>query len=67
VSAATRLSDKKGYALLKEDMTFESPSAAAAIAAGMSINGLIVWRRSGDRKTFKECVNEELSKQARAA
>jgi hypothetical protein len=67
VSTLTRPSDKKGYALLKEDMTFDSPSAAAAIAAGMSINGLIVWRRNGDRKTFKECVNEELSKQTKAA
>lgn len=44
------------YYVLKEDITFLSPSTASSLLIGRSSNGLTSWKRT-DGKTLKEVLN----------
>lgn len=47
--------------VFQEDVTFNSPSAAAAIVFGRSSNGRIEWKVKGTAKTYEEWQNEKLN------
>lgn len=43
---------------VKKDVTFNSPSMAAAFVLGQSANGYVTWKDK-DKRTLKELVNEQ--------
>ena len=49
---------KAGKYLLKEDITFDSPSTAAEFVLGGSKNGWESWRRAIDEKTLSSIKKE---------
>jgi len=50
---------KAGKYLLKEDITFDSPSTAAEFVLGGSKNGWDYWRRASDEKTLSSIKKEQ--------
>lgn len=47
--------------IFMEDVTFNSPSAAAAVIYGRAANGRTSWKIKGTSKTYEEWQNEQLS------
>jgi uncharacterized protein with ParB-like and HNH nuclease domain len=50
---------KAGKYLLREDITFDSPSTAAEFVLGGSKNGWDYWRRASDEKTLSSIKKEQ--------
>ena len=59
-------SDKDGYWVFTQDVPFRSPSTAANIVGGASLNGRVVWKIKGTKKTYAEWQNEQLEMVAAA-
>lgn len=53
--------DEQEKLILKEDVLFSSPSAAAAVIMGRSANGLLEWKNQAG-KTLKEIEASEIEK-----
>lgn len=47
-------SDERGRLHFTANYVFDSPSAAASVATGTSMNGAIAWREIGTGRTYKE-------------
>lgn len=52
--------DTSGTALFTTDVSFSSPSAAAAVVRGRSASGPREWRVKGTRKSYADWQNEQL-------
>lgn len=55
---------KNSIGVFQEDVTFNSPSAAAAVIYGRASNGRTSWKVKGTSKTYEDWQNEQLSKVA---
>jgi len=53
-------SDNDGYWIFTQDVPFGSPSTAANIVGGASLNGRAMWKIKGTKKTYAEWQEEQL-------
>ena len=57
-----RVEPGESKALFQEDVSFKSPSAAAAIVLGRAANGRTEWKVKGTNKTYADWQNEQIEK-----